>query len=56
MAPWYEIPRDVSSAANEAKMGWAYLKRCTQSGSMRNRRRIWLTAERIEKLANQMGV
>jgi hypothetical protein len=35
---------------------WAYLQRCTASGSMRNRRRIWKVAKSIEAAAERAGV
>ncbi|EIW74166.1 hypothetical protein CONPUDRAFT_93967 [Coniophora puteana RWD-64-598 SS2] len=57
-APWY-IPStpDVEGAQLEMHKlheggAWEYLRRCHLSASMRNRRRIWQVAERIERLAD----
>ncbi|KZP13925.1 hypothetical protein FIBSPDRAFT_1049095 [Athelia psychrophila] len=35
---------------------WQYLKRCLQSGSMKNRKRIWAVCERLEQKADEFGV
>lgn len=35
---------------------WSYLKECVLSGSMRNRRRIWLISEQLERMADDLGV
>ncbi|KAH7924779.1 hypothetical protein BV22DRAFT_1112632 [Leucogyrophana mollusca] len=37
-------------------MNWAYLRRCLNSGSMRNRGRIWKVIQNIERVADQAGV
>ncbi|KAI9568163.1 hypothetical protein HD554DRAFT_2191632 [Boletus coccyginus] len=37
-------------------LGWAYIKRCIRSGSMRNRKRIWNAAVDIEHVADLAGV
>lgn len=37
-------------------VGWEYLKRCIDSGSMRNRRRIWMVAEQLEEMADRLGI
>jgi len=52
---WYlPVPQDKpSSDGRDAVIGWAYLRRCLQNGSMRNRRRIWEVAEQIEYLTNK---
>jgi hypothetical protein len=53
---WY-LPQDKpSSDEGDAIIGWAYLRRCLQNGSMRNRRRIWGVAEQIEVLADETGI
>jgi len=55
-APWY-IPATTDAEAQFELDGlrnvgaWGYLQRCYASASMRNRRRIWQVAERIEQLA-----
>jgi hypothetical protein len=52
-APWY-YPDEGSSP--EGVVGWEYLQRCIDSGSMRNRRRIWRVAEQLERLAVEIGI
>lgn len=32
---------------------WSYVKRCAQSGSMRNRKRIWAVVGRLEEMVLQ---
>jgi hypothetical protein len=53
-APWY-FPDDGSLVV-KGTLGWEYLKRCFQSGSMRNRKRIWRVAEQLEKLSDAIGI
>lgn len=55
---WYlPVPQDkLSSDEGDAVIGWAYLRRCLQNGSMRNRRRIWRVVEQIEELADETGI
>ncbi|KAN0083962.1 hypothetical protein V8E55_007466 [Tylopilus felleus] len=48
-----QIPTTVSFPAS---LGWAYIRRCVRSGSMRNRRRIWNAALDIERVADLAGV
>lgn len=36
-------------------VSWDYLRRCWESGSMRNRERIWKVAQCIEAKANSIG-
>lgn len=38
------------------QLGWNYLRCCADSGSMRNRRRIWSIAEQLEKMADEMCI
>ena len=47
----YDVPVDAM-----AVIGWGYLRRCLESGSMRNRKRIWAVAEQIERRADELGV
>lgn len=35
---------------------WSYLKECVLSGSMRNRRRIWLISEQLARMADELGI
>jgi len=57
-APWY-IPSTSDAEGAQLEMhkvhevgAWEYLRRCHLSASMRNRRRVWQVAERIERLAD----
>jgi len=54
-APWY-LPRENLCLGADNVVGWEYLKRCLESGSMRNRQRIWKVAEQLEKKANEIGI
>jgi len=56
-APWYQVPKDNLPSGQEVTViGWTYLRRCFESGSMRNRRRIWHTVEQIERKADELGI
>jgi len=44
------------TASFPSGLGWAYIKRCIRSGSMRNRQRIWNAAVDIEHVADLAGV
>lgn len=50
-APWY-IPTDKTRTF----LSWAYLRQCLQSGSMKNRERIWRVVQRMEIKAMEMGL
>jgi hypothetical protein len=54
-APWY-FPNEGCSLGAKDTVGWDYLKRCFESGSMRNRKRIWKVAEQIEQMADAIGI
>lgn len=47
---------DRRGANGNYVVGWAYLKRCLDSPSMKNRKRIWGIAQQLEKMADEMGV
>jgi len=53
-APWY-FPDEGSLGTNNT-VGWKYLKRCFESGSMRNRKRIWKVAEQLEQMSDMIGI
>ncbi|KAH7924522.1 hypothetical protein BV22DRAFT_1066618 [Leucogyrophana mollusca] len=61
-APWYLLPPSATEGGQTYQgslsqhLGWAYLHRCFESGSMRNRRRIWEIALQIELLADNAGI
>jgi len=56
-APWYQVPKDSQPSGKEAiVIGWIYLRRCFESGSMRNRRRIWHITLQVEKQADELGL
>jgi hypothetical protein len=57
-APWYILTSDDSAQTleREVVVGWAYLRRCVESGSMRNRRRIWKVVEQLWKMADEMAL
>jgi hypothetical protein len=57
-APWYLPLSDdhFPSGDKVTLIGWDYLRRCLDSGSMRNRRRIWGIAEQLERKADEIGV
>lgn len=67
-APWYIPPEEgnergtVHSGEVQSKDGtgnvlsWVYLRQCYESGSMRNRRRIWRVVESLEKKAIENGL
>jgi len=62
-APWYQVVVPDGFAwegsiiqKDDVVMGWAYLRRCIDSGPMRNRKRIWGIAEQLEKKANWMCI
>jgi hypothetical protein len=54
-APWY-LPEETLCLGADDVVGWEYIKRCLESGSMRNRKRIWKVAEQLEKMANGIGI
>ncbi|KAJ6542650.1 hypothetical protein B0H19DRAFT_305128 [Mycena capillaripes] len=67
-APWY-IPTRGGNAKEDGTGGdvervdgtdiilsWSYLRQCCASGSMRNRKRIWLVAELLEEKAIELGL
>jgi hypothetical protein len=57
--PWYlpvSADADQNVTKENAVVGWAYLWRCVDTGSMRNRRRIWKIAAQLEELADRIGV
>lgn len=35
---------------------WSYIQRCADSGSMKNRRRVWKVVEGIERRAKDLGI
>lgn len=53
--PWY-LPEEKSCLCANDVVGWEYIKRCLESGSMKNRKRIWKVAEQLEKMANGIGI
>jgi hypothetical protein len=57
-APWYQVvvPDGSIIQKDDVVMGWAYLRRCIDSGPMRNRKRIWGISEQLEKKANRMCI
>jgi len=56
-APWYQVPNDKSPSEKDVPViGWTYLRRCFESGSMRNRRRIWRIAEQVERMADELSI
>jgi hypothetical protein len=62
-APWYQVvvPDGFTWEGSiiqkdNVVMGWAYLRRCIDSGPMRNRERIWGISEQLEKKANRMCI
>jgi len=54
-APWY-LPNEEFNLCANGVVGWEYLKRCLESGSMRNRKRIWKVIEQLEQMANGIGI
>jgi hypothetical protein len=46
----------VETPKNNGVIGWAYLRRCMQSGSMRNRRRIWKVSEQLLDMVNKLAL
>jgi F-box domain len=57
-APWYLPYSGVSVETLNSKVviGWAYLRRCLESGSMKNRRRIWKVAEQLGNMADELAL
>jgi len=50
------LPAPPGEAKPSAPAGaWSYLRRCLESPSMRNRRRIWAIAQRLEMMADRLG-
>ena len=52
--PWYLPPSN--DPISKVFFGWAYLRRCGESGSMRNRRRIWKAVAQLWEMAVELGL
>jgi len=60
-APWYEVHVPEMKHVSQNRMGsegmgWEFLMRCIDSGSMMNRKRIWGIAQQLERKADEMGL
>jgi hypothetical protein len=53
-APWYAVP--IVGGSSVGGNGWAYLRRCVDDASMKNRKRIWGITEQLERKANASGI
>jgi hypothetical protein len=57
-APWYLPTSDNSVKPRKSKgvIGWLYLRRCLESGSMKNRRRISKVVEQLWKIVDDLAL
>ena len=60
-APWYEVHMPEMKHASRNRMGskgmgWEYLMRCVDSGSMMNQKQIWGIAQQLERKVDEMGM
>jgi hypothetical protein len=57
-APWYRPTsyNSLGTLKSTEVVGWVYLRRCIESRSMRNRRRIWKIAEQLCKMADELAL
>ncbi|GAA5847522.1 hypothetical protein JCM5353_004937 [Sporobolomyces roseus] len=53
-----DLPKPIVSllGLEEGDNWWNYLQRCAESGSMKNRRRVWKVVEGIERKAKDLGI